>query len=330
MNGKFDPHAPTVNNVLEFFHYGVCSAHKAFTSKYLTGIVSTLKWVVDPSHHHILDHVYVKRYIAGYFNTHPPPPKPPRTTWDIQHVLDYWAQQPDNHALDLLQLGKKTAMLFLLSTCRRKNELLMLSTDHMYFFPQRITFVLTGLPKTCTHKSTAKDARYFTVKQFAHSGNRKLCPVRALATYLLKTKNVRSTDKLFITSTPPFSEVKPMTLNRWITSSMKDAGVDVSQYTPYTTRHASASKALQRGIPLDEIMRMGTWTLPSTFIKHYNLPIMQNSLTASTDQGENNNQASELNRIGTMGRYIPRIANRKHYVKIAAKIARTRTKRQIK
>ena len=37
-----------------------------------------------------------------------------------------------------------------------------------------------------------------------------------------------------------------MILNRWITAPMSAAGVDVMQYMPYTTCHASASKALHR------------------------------------------------------------------------------------
>ena len=221
--------------MLEFFHYCLCYKKQLFSAQYLPRAIAAMKWVVNSSHHQVLGHVYVKRFFAGYFNTHPPPPKPPRTTWGIQMVLDFWSKQPDNHLLDLLQLAKKTVMLILLSTCRRKNKLLMLSIDHMYFFPQRVTFVLTGLPKTFTQRTPSQKYRYLTIKQFPHNENYKLCPVRALAMYLLKTKNIRKTDKLFITSCPPYNPIATMTLNRWITTSMKEAGVDVLQYTPYTT-----------------------------------------------------------------------------------------------
>ena len=48
-----------------------------------------------------------------------------------------------------------------------------------------------------------------------------------------------------------------MTLGCWILCELQDAGIDTSKYTPYTTRHASASAAMARGMPIDDILALG-------------------------------------------------------------------------
>ena len=120
-----------------------------------------------------------------------------------------------------------------------------------------------------------KHLRWLTIKQLDCSlTSHKLCPVRALMMYMLKTKKIRNTDRVFIRSTPPYMAITSMTLSHWILTLMKDSGVDVSTFGPYSTRHAAASKAIAKGMPLDEVIALGGWTRPSTFIQHYNLPIL--------------------------------------------------------
>ena len=53
---------------------------------------------------------------------------------------------------------------------------------------------------------------------------------------------------------------------------------------------------------------------------------MCNDLATPTDQ----NQGADLQTVMTPGRYIPWVPNKKHYVKLTAKIARLRTKCHIK
>ena len=64
-----------------------------------------------------------------------------------------------------------------------------------------------------------------------------------------------------------------MTLNTWITHELRNAGIDTRRYGPYSARHASASAAMVKGVPVDEILRLGGWSDVTTFIRHYNLPI---------------------------------------------------------
>ena len=297
-----NPYTPSLTDILEFLYYRAeKTKFKAVGPSFFQQTGSALKWVVNASHHPNLEHVYVKHFIQGYFNKNPPPPKPPKTTWDIQHVLDYWSKQPPNNKLDLLTLARKTATLVLLATCRRKTELLSLSVNHMYIFPQCLTFYIVDAPKAYTRSNPREHYRWLTLRQLDKTTDTKLCPVRVMTSYILKTKRIRNSDRVFITNTPPYEAIKPMTLNGWILTTMEKAGVDISQFTPYTTRHASASAALQRGLSLDEVLSLGCWSTPSTFIKHYNLPVIKN-ITArrpTDDTGPN------LQEVITPARYIP-------------------------
>ena len=125
-----------------------------------------------------------------------------------------------------------------------------------------------------------------------------------MSTYLAKTKLIRQSNRVFVTSLPPYTAIQPMTLNRWILTSTKEAGVDISLFTPYTTRHASSSVALAKGVPIDEIMWLGCWATPSVFIKHYNLPVIKNALTATDIVHETANDG-QIDHVITQRTYIP-------------------------
>ena len=296
-------HAPTVRDIIDFmYHLGKSNNFHSYSASFFQTVLSMLKQVIDASHHHVLQHVYVKHFQQGYFNMYLPQPKPPCTTWDIQQVLDYWQCQPSNQKLNLTQLARKTMMLILLSTCRWKNKLLSLSVKHMYTFPQCIMFYLVKLPKTFTQGTPDENTRWLSVRQADQSVDNNLCPVRALTVYLAKTRRIQSSDSVFVTSTPPYSAIKPMTLNLWILQSMKQAGIDTSLYTAYSTRHASSSGALKKGMPMDEVLRLGCWKTPSTFIKHYNLPILKTPIAATSTS----DPSLDTNTVILPKIYIPR------------------------
>ena len=262
----------------------------------------------------------MKRYVQGYFNTYPAPPKVPRATWDIQSVLEYLKSQPDNHELNINTLGPKVAMLILLSTVQCKSELLSISIKHMYTLPRCVSFFLVDPPKTYTVYNAREHLRWLTVKQLDSSlTDQKLCPVWALLMYLLKTKKIRNTDRVFICSTPPYTEISSMTLNCWILSLMKKAGIDVSMCGPYSTRHAASSKAIEKGMPIDQLLALGGWTRPSTFIQHYNIPIVKNAIQAS--QAEDNTDIN-TREVLMLSRYIPPLSNPVHRKKFFAQAAK--------
>ena len=221
--------------------------------------------------HPVVDHISITRYIKEYFHEHPLPAKEQKKTWDINKVLRYYKKGPENRYLPLNKLAKKAAMLILLSTMRRKNELLLLNLDKVSFKPHLARFTLTGLPKTYTLYHRVESLRFLTVRSYPKEP--KICPLKALTCYMLKTRSVRATRQLFISNNPPYGKIAPMTLKRWILDVMTAAGVNTSVYGPYSTRHASSSAARAAGMPIDHIIQLAGWTSPSSFIIHYSLPI---------------------------------------------------------
>ncbi|KAH0818718.1 hypothetical protein GEV33_004073 [Tenebrio molitor] len=51
----------------------------------------------------------------------------------------------------------------------------------------------------------------------------------------------REEDFLFLTTTKPHSAASKQTISRWVKDTLQMAGVDVAQFKPHSTRHASTS-----------------------------------------------------------------------------------------
>ena len=63
------------------------------------------------------------------------------------------------------------------------------------------------------------------------------------------------------------------TLSRWIKTLLVKAGVDMSIFTPHSTRAASATAALRNLVPLKTILKTAGWSNSCTFAKFYNKPV---------------------------------------------------------
>ena len=268
--------------VLDFFYYKL--HYSKVSPSTLSSYRSILKWYVHSSFFPILDHILVSRFISGAHALHFKPFPRPRTIWDVNQVLDYFRNQPDNTKLSLMQLSVKLVLLLLLSSFRRKSELLALHLDHKFFFPGKVLFALINPPKTKIDAlRRARHLAYFPVTAF--SAEPDLCPLNTLNHYLKRTASIRSTRFLLIQTQNPFSNISGMTLRRWILSGLKSAGIDVSQYTSaaYSTRHAASSKAFMAGVQLDVLLKKAGWSNVSTFVSHYNLPVVSNDVPDNTN-----------------------------------------------
>ena len=60
------------------------------------------------------------------------------------------------------------------------------------------------------------------------------------------------------------------TVRRWMTDTLKEAGIDIHVYTAHSTRSASTSKASIKGASITEICRAAGWKTAGVFAKHYN------------------------------------------------------------
>ena len=99
--------------------------------------------------------------------------------------------------------------------------------------------------------------------------NPSICPVNCLRQYLAYTKPLRGVHtKIFLTLTKPYKPASADTLSRWI----RAAGVDMSIFSPHSTRSASTSFAKPR-VPMDTILKTCGWRSMKTFAVYYDKPV---------------------------------------------------------
>ena len=265
-----------MKNVLAFLH----AKHKDnVQANTLFSYKTALKWIINTSHHAILDSVLISRYLAGLFNLFPRPPKRNKDIWDVNTVLDYWDRQPFNSELTLMMLSQKVVLLILISTMHRRSELLAMNISSVLYQPNCMMFPLDTYPKTYSMFNQLEELYYITVRKYAANPN--ICPLLALQAYIRKTSVICSTKKLFITTQNPYRQIANMMLRRWILTSLNDAGIDITKYAPRTTCHALSSKAYFAGVNVDQVMLRAGWTNISSFVTHYNLPIINKNSDAS-------------------------------------------------
>ena len=75
--------------------------------------------------------------------------------------------------------------------------------------------------------------------------------------YLKLTANLRGNiTRLFIPTTKPYKISSQDTLARWIKTALQSAGIDLSIFTPHSTRSAAISPAAAK-IPMRTVLKVG-------------------------------------------------------------------------
>ena len=96
-------------------------------------------------------------------------------------------------------------------------------------------------------KTSNKKFRIGEIKFRRYQENDKNCIFTCIKEYLKLTVNLRSNiTHLFITTTKHYKIASQDTLARWIKATLQSAGIDMSIFTPHSTRSASASWAATR------------------------------------------------------------------------------------
>ncbi|WAR05309.1 hypothetical protein MAR_020678 [Mya arenaria] len=101
----------------------------------------------------------------------------------------------------------------------------------------------------------------------------KLCIVRTFREYLDRTAALRGkVTKLLVTTQKPHPAASRDTVSRWVKSLLTSAGVDKC-FKPHSVRSASVSKAKEKGVKLETILKSAGWSNARTFARFYNKPI---------------------------------------------------------
>ncbi|XP_035706240.1 uncharacterized protein LOC118435096 isoform X3 [Folsomia candida] len=254
---------PSINSILAF----LAKLHDdglGYTSiNSMRSCLSTMIGKVDGQN--IGTHPVVCR--LGVANSRPPKPKY-ENTWDSNLVLQFCKNLGKNSRLNIIDLSHKLVALLALTTGQRVQTLSAISVPNINFKSGSCEIVIYDKLKSSKPGST-------TILSLPNFLDINLCVVKTLKCYLAKTKEIRKTDKLFISTRTPYGAVSRDTLSRWLKIVLSKSGININVYSGHSFRHSSTSKAHERGVCVDSIYKAAGWCNNSkVFAKHYRRPII--------------------------------------------------------
>ena len=214
------------------------------------------------------EHPLVCRFMRGVFNIRPALPRY-EVSWDVKLVFKYLKKLHPPQSLSLKDLSLKLVMLLALLAGQRHQTLSCLDVINMSFTENAVKFRITEVLKH------TRPGHHIPELVFpAYDIDERLCPVKYIIQYLKVTRDLRMKEKkLLVSYIKPHKAVTTSTISRWIKSIMIRAGIDLSIFSPYSTRAAATSKACGK-VQLGTILRTAGWSNAKTFARFYKKPII--------------------------------------------------------
>ena len=210
------------------------------------------------------------RLMKGFFEIRPVLPKN-LVMWDTNIVLNWVKKMSPIKYLSLKNLTRKLVILIALLTGQRAQTMHTILLNNM-----------TKSGKGCSIrigdvlKQSRPGKHQFELFLGAYPPDRRLCVITVLNEYEKRTSLVRNDcQNLLISYVKPYKPVTVLTVSRWIKSVLKEAGVDMTIFTPHSTRAASTSVVAHNSVPIGTILKTAGWVQESTFSKFYKKPIVK-------------------------------------------------------
>ena len=208
----------------------------------------------------------VVRFMKGVARDRPSLPRY-NCIWDVNVVLNMFRKQPLAEFLSLYDLTLRTVTLLALVSAQRTQSIHLLDTECMTVSKDKYVFHLHG-----DFKQARLGHEHFDVVLHAFDRDITICIFNTLSIYLTKTRDLRLSSKLFVSTVQPHKQVSKDTISRWIKAT-KMAGVDVTVFKPHSTRAAATSAASRKGVQISEILNVAGWSNATTFARFYNKPL---------------------------------------------------------
>ncbi|CAH2011888.1 unnamed protein product [Acanthoscelides obtectus] len=217
-----------------------------------------------------IDKAHLNRFLKGVSKKNPPKPKY-QTTWDPTCVLGFLSSWYPLEELPISQLTQKMVTLLALVTGHRIQTLSKMKISNIIYFEDKLEIRIPDSIKTssCKNFQPALVISYFREEP-------KLCLASVIDVYIKKTKDTRpnDTDYLVLTYKKPIHPASSQRISNWIKLTLKSSGIDMSQFSAYSTRHAATSAAYRAGVSIEQIRKTVGWTKNSSmFNRFYNRPL---------------------------------------------------------
>ena len=174
--------------------------------------------------------------------------------------------------ISLKQLSVKMVTLLAILSGQRVQTLSSLKLSCVKISSDRCVFYIDSLLKT------SKPGKHKSSLEFLSYDDSDICIVRHVQLYIEKTKNIRDNiDKLLISYQKPHGAISSSTISKWIKSTLSKAGIDTTIFKAHSTRSASSSSVMDKGVPVNIILNACGWSKAETFAKFYKKDIVQSS-----------------------------------------------------
>lgn len=267
MERNIDPASPNLKTVTDFLS---TLFDRGLGYSTINTAKSAISNIANIEGKPIGEHRTIKRYMKGIFNLKPALPKN-NVTWDPQILLSHIKTLSPVATLNLKNLSMKFATLLWLLSGQRGQSILLISLKNLTLTNNHIKIRFGDILKTTR---PGFQQREVTIK--AYAPDRRLCIVTTAKEYLERTRTIREEqEQLFIGLQKPHKAVSRETISRWVSSTMSEAGLDMSIFSPHSLRAASTSKAQKAKVPINTILETAGWTNENTFSKYYNKPVAE-------------------------------------------------------
>ncbi|GAA6064850.1 uncharacterized protein LOC113078200, partial [Tachysurus ichikawai] len=228
-------------------------------------------------------HPLVTRFLRGARRLRPGT-RPRVPVWDLAVVLAALSEPPFEPLTEVA-----LRLLLAISSLKRIGDLQALSVapSCLEFAPGMARVFLYPKPGY-TPKVPSAPSRPVVLQAFCpppftapeQERQNRLCPVRALVTYLHRTSPWRKSEQLLVCYGPNrkgFPATK-QTLSRWVVDAIVSAYESSGLPAPlgvraHSTRGVAASMAWSSGVALRDICDAAGWSTPLTFVRFYDLDL---------------------------------------------------------
>ena len=157
-----------------------------------------------------------------------------------------------------------------------------MDSGNISFEKNAVIIRIVDLLKTSTQKFHLGEIK------FLNYHDKTICSMEVLKCYVDLRKDLRGDlTGLFITTAKPYRKISKDTLSRWVKGILKGAGIDMTIFSPHSTRGASTSMTKSVHLLIVFILNAGGWKSMTSYAKHYDKPIEENKFTESILQSAN-------------------------------------------
>ena len=286
-SNKVDFRSPSVNHIADFLLY--LFKERNLQPSTIDGYRTAIADMVGNDKLNISSDENLTRLLDSF---HRDKPKGRRgvPSWNLSLVLHQLTKAPFKplRKASLKHLTFKTVFLLALGSGKRRSEIHAWLAKNIRHQEDWSKVSLYPSPSFLSKNQLARDGPASVAPVVipalaptldkSLSGDRSLCPVRALRYYLDRTKDSRQGKELvFVSFKTGFQkDIVPATISSWVKQTVllcyqlsDQKAQDLHQVRAHNVRAFAASRAFQGGISLDQILSACHWKAHNTFTQFY-------------------------------------------------------------